>query len=122
MRVVRADLFAGQFAAGVRTESLHQHLIFAKRELASSAVDGGAGSKDKLADPEAFSGFEQVECPQDVGLKIEFRIQNRRTDPGTSGEMNNDIGALSFNDGLDLVRVTDVGGKDFGRGFAKIGT
>src|ERR1700757_3804861 len=103
MRVVRADLFAGQFAAGVRTESLHQHLIFAKRELAGSAVDGGAGSKDELADPGTFSGFEQVECPEDVGLKVELRAQNRGTDTGTSGEMNNDIWALSLNDGLDLV-------------------
>ena len=36
--------------------------------------------------------------------------------------MNNDIWALSLNDGVDLAGVTDVSGKDFGRSFAEIGT
>ena len=69
-------MFAGEFAAGVGAEGLYQHLVFSKWELTGSAVDGGAGREHELADPEAFSGFEQVEGPEDVGLKVQIRIQN----------------------------------------------
>ena len=94
MMVNMAERFAGKFRRRVRRDRIEDRVLLPERHLLVHAVHAGRRGEYEPLHAELPCQLEQVLCPDNIDSCVELGLRERRTDPGTRGEMNNGIKGL----------------------------
>ena len=115
--VVGAELFAGELGGGVRGDGLAEAEGLGERDGFEHAVDGGTGGKNEARGAGAFSGLQEVEGAEDVGVDIEFWVANGGAHAGSGCEVDDGVGLKLGEDPVREGGVADVGLEEFDMGL-----
>ena len=87
---------------------MSNRIVFAERNLRVYAVDRRRRAKHKLFDVVVPGQFEQIQRAVDVGLAVKFGFRKRWSHTGTSGQVDDAVKVLSFENVFERGAVANI--------------
>lgn len=120
MGVGVAEMFASEFAGGVRRDGAGWSCVLEKRHGEAKAIDGAGGGEDKFADAGLAGGLEHGGRALDVDRGATERFQDGEANTGQSGEVKYGFSAVCAEGSSNGCCVADIGFEQRGAGFAGV--